>query len=286
MAPAAGRLAVIAGYGRLPQHIALAARAAGEDPFVFTLAGEGDQDWSSFEHMPLVISDLSRFSAAVRRHGIGRVVLSGGVRRRPGFSDLRPTWRSLRSVREVWRALAGYGDDRMLRVAISLIEQEGVRVVGAQDFAPDLLAATGPIGRHVPGSRDSADIAAGMEAALALGRLDIGQGAVSVGGRVVALEGAEGTDEMLARVAGLRASGRLRAGVSGVLVKMCKPSQDLRADLPSIGPATVEGAVRAGLSGIAVEAGRSLVLDRAELVDAADRAGVFVFGLEPQSVRT
>lgn len=283
MAPAAGRLAVIAGYGRLPQHIAAAARAAGEDPFIFTLTGEGDQDWSGFEHMPLVISDLSRFSAAVRKHGIGRVVMSGGVRRRPAISELRPTWRSLRSMREVFRALAGYGDDKMLRVAISLIEQEGVRVVGAQDFAPDLLAATGPIGTCAPKAGDSADISAGMEAALALGRLDIGQGAVSVGGRVVALEGLEGTDEMLARVAGLRASGRLRAGFSGVLVKMCKPSQDLRADLPSIGPATVAGAVRAGLAGIAVEAGRSLVLDRAELIEAANRAGIFVIGIEPRA---
>lgn len=285
MAPAAGRLAVIAGYGGLPQHIAAAARAAGEDPFIFTLSGEADQDWSGFEHMPLVISDLSRFSAAVRRHGIDRVVMSGGVHRRPAFSQLRPTWRSLRSAREVFRALAGYGDDRMLRVAISLIEQEGVRVVGAQDFAPDLLASTGPIGRHAPTSGDDADISAGMEAALALGRLDIGQGSVSVGGRVVALEGLEGTDEMLARVAGLRAAGRLRGGPAGVLVKMCKPNQDLRADLPSIGPATVAGAVRAGLSGIAIEAGRSLVLDRAELVEAADRAGVFVVGLEPRAMQ-
>lgn len=285
MVPAKGRLAVIAGYGRLPQHIAAAARAAGEDPFIFALAGESDQDWSAYEHVEIAISDIARFSAGARRLGIDRVVLSGGVRRRPRFGEIRPTWRSLRSLPEVFRALKGYGDDRMLRVAISMLEEEGVRVVGAHEIAPDILATPGPVGRHRPKEADRADIAAGMEAALALGRLDIGQGVISVGGRVVALEGLEGTDEMLARVAGLRAAGRLRPGPSGVLVKMCKPSQDMRADLPSIGPATVQGALKAGLSGIAVETGRSLVLDRQELIEAADRAGIFVHGIEPEDVR-
>ena len=111
--------------------------------------------------------------------------------------------------------------------------------------------------------------------------MDIGQGAVSVGGRVVALESAEGTDQMLQRVAALRKSGRISARRRGVLVKVCKPQQDLRADLPSIGANTVRLAAAAGLSGIAVEAGRSLVLGREETLQAADAAGLFVYGLEP-----
>ncbi|MFB2605773.1 UDP-2,3-diacylglucosamine diphosphatase LpxI domain-containing protein, partial [Rhizobium phaseoli] len=118
------------------------------------------------------------------------------------------------------------------------------------------------------------------EAAETLGRLDVGQGAVSIGGRIVALEGLEGTDEMLDRVAGLRAAGRISARRRGVLVKLCKPQQDVRADLPAIGLSTVLNAGKAGLAGIAVEAGRSLVLDRAAVIRAADGAGLFVCGLD------
>ncbi len=113
----------------------------------------------------------------------------------------------------------------------------------------------------------------------------MGQGAVAVGGRVVALEGAEGTDAMLERVATLKSEGRVSARRRGVLVKLCKPEQDLRADLPSIGPSTVAGAVAAGLAGIAVEAGRALVLERSEVIEAANRAGLFVIGVERSDYR-
>src|SRR5690606_5852108 len=112
------------------------------------------------------------------------------------------------------------------------------------------------------------------------GVLDVGQGAVSVGGRVVALEGAEGTDQMLERVADLRRQERISGRRKGVLVKLCKPQQDVRADLPAIGLSTVVNASRAGLAGIAVEAGRSLVLDERELLDAAEQAGLFVCGID------
>ena len=102
---------------------------------------------------------------------------------------------------------------------------------------------------------------------------------MAVGGRVIALEGAEGTDQMLDRVASLRATGRISARRRGVLVKFCKPQQDERADLPSIGLSTVENAAKAGLAGIAVEVGRSLVLDRPEMVARADALGLFVIGI-------
>jgi len=131
-----------------------------------------------------------------------------------------------------------------------------------------------------PGKDDITDILKAAEAANALGLLDVGQGAVSVGGRVVALEGPEGTDGMLERVASLRTAGRISARRKGVLVKLCKPQQDLRADLPSIGPSTVENARSAGLAGIAVEAGRALVLEREALIAAANASGLFVVGLD------
>jgi len=277
-----GRLAILAGKGRFPLLVAQAARKLGHDPYVFQIKAEADQDWSGFDTSEISLADLSRFSATVRREGIGSVVLAGGIERRPDLADLRPTWRSILAFASSFRVFASAGDDKLLRFAINVLENEGVRVLAAQQIAPDLLGQTGPLGRVSPGAVDLKDIAAASRAALALGRLDIGQGAVSVRGRVIALEGLEGTDAMLARVADLRAGKRLSSGSGGVLVKLCKPGQDERADLPSIGPETVINAHAAGLSGIAIEAGRALVLEREQVMAAADRLGLFVTGIEPQ----
>lgn len=276
-----GRLAILAGRGRFPVLVAQAARHLGHDPYILAIQGESDQDWSGFDHSLISIANLSGFAKLVRREAIGSVVLAGGIGRRPNLADIRPTWRSLLASPASLRLIASGGDDKLLRFAIKVLENEGVKVLAAQQVAPDLLGQAGPLGRLRPDKTDLKDIAAASEAALALGRLDIGQGAISVGGRVVALEGLEGTDAMLARVASLRAGNRLAAGRRGVLVKLCKPGQDERADLPSIGPATVTNAHAAGLAGIAVEAGRTLVLEREHVIGEADRLGLFVTGIVP-----
>ena len=145
------------------------------------------------------------------------------------------------------RTLLSGGDDTVLQMVIRLIEGNGRRVVGAHEIAPDLLAAVGPLGTAIPGEEDRRDINRAAEAAEMLGRLDVGQGAVAIGGRIVALEGLEGTDEMLERVAGLRAAGRISPRRRGALVKLCKPQQDIRADLPAIGVSTILNAKKAGL---------------------------------------
>ncbi|ASY56234.1 MULTISPECIES: LpxI family protein [Sinorhizobium] len=275
-----GRLAIIAGAGALPHHVAEAARRQGEDPFVIALSREADGDWSGFDHATLAIGDFAAISKAFAAEGIDRVVLSGSVQRRPDWRDIRPTLKTLAKVPSVLRTLVSGGDDAVLRMAMDLIEASGARVIGAHEVVPDLLANAGPIGEHAPADEDRRDIEAGIAAANALGALDVGQGAVAVGGRVVALEGAEGTDAMLARVAELKADGRLSSRRRGVLVKLCKPQQDERADLPSIGPSTVAGAAAAGLAGIAVEAGRALVLERSTVIETANRRGLFVLGIE------
>lgn len=279
VADIAGRLAILAGKGRFPVLVAQAARQSGHDPYILRIKDEADQDWSGFDHCQISIADLSRFAAIVRREAIGSVVLAGGIGRRPDWTEVRPTWRSLIAFSSSLRLFAAGGDDKLLRFTIKVLENEGVKVLAAQQVAPDLLGQSGPLGRVQPDPSSRKDIAAGAEAALALGRLDIGQGAVAVGGRVVALEGLEGTDAMLARVADLRAGRRLAQGRGGVLVKMCKPGQDHRADLPSIGPATVTNAHAAGLAGIAIEAGRALVLERDLVIAQADRLGLFVTGI-------
>jgi DUF1009 family protein len=216
----------------------------------------------------------------LNRYGIGRVVMSGSVRRRPEWREVRPTLRTLMKMPAAIRTLLSGGDDTVLQMVIRLIEGNGRRVVGAHEIAPDLLAAVGPLGTAIPGEEDRRDINRAAEAAEMLGRLDVGQGAVAIGGRIVALEGLEGTDEMLERVAGLRAAGRISPRRRGALVKLCKPQQDIRADLPAIGVSTVLNARKAGLAGVAVEAGRSLVLDRAAVIKAADEAGLFVCGID------
>lgn len=276
-----GRLAIIAGGGLLPVYLAEAAREQGEDPFILALRGESERDWHSFEHIDIDTGNLAGLKTTIGEKGIDRVVMSGAVRRRPDWRAVRPDIKALLNFPRIIRSLASAGDDKLLRLVIEVIELYGCKVIGAQDIAPNLLAEVGPLGAVQPTDEDRADIRQARQAAEALGRLDVGQGAVSVKGRVVALEGAEGTDQMLERVARMRRESRISSRARGVLVKLCKPQQDLRADLPSIGPSTVANAAAAGLAGIAVEAGRSLVLDREEMVREADRLGLFVIGFEP-----
>lgn len=275
-----GRLAIIAGRGRLPVYIAEAARSAGDDPLVITLKNEADARFDGFETVSASVGDLAGIESAVKASRVRRVVMSGGVSRRPDWRDIHPTARTLLKIPFVLRTLLSGGDDAVLQMVIGLLEAMGCRVVGAHEIAPGLLARTGPLGAHVPSPDDVRDIDKAVQAALKLGELDIGQGAVSVGGRVVALEGVEGTDQMLERVAGLRQEGRISARRRGAIVKLCKPHQDMRADLPTIGPSTVTSAKKAGLAGIAIEAGRALILDEDALVAAADEAGIFVFGID------
>jgi UDP-2,3-diacylglucosamine hydrolase len=277
---AGGRLAIIAGNGYLPLHVAEAARDAGENPFVILLKNEVDRDFSNFEHEIAGVGDLARIERLVRDKGVRRVVMSGGVKRRPEWRDIHPTWRTVAKIPYVVKTLLSGGDDTVLQMVIGLFEGMGCTVIGVHDIVPGLLAETGVLGRHQPTDEDRRDIAMAAKAAGLLGELDVGQGAVCVGGRIVAMEGVEGTDAMLQRVAELRAAGRISSRRRGALVKLCKPQQDVRADLPTVGPSTIRAAAAAGLGGIAVEAGRALILDKAEMLALADEAGLFVLGLD------
>jgi DUF1009 family protein len=276
----AGRLAIIAGSGFLPYYVAEAARQAGETPFIIRLKDDTNLDWSGFESITISVGDVTSLGKALAAQRIDRVVLSGGVSRRPEWREIRPNLKMIAKMPSIIRTLLSGGDDTVLQMVIGLIEAQGARVIGAHEIAPGLLASTGAFGALVPGADDQRDIDRASKAALALGALDVGQGAVSVGGRIVALEGVEGTDGMLARVAALRAEGRISSRRKGVLVKLCKPQQDIRADLPTIGPSTIVNASKAGLAGIAVEAGRAFVLDREAMLKAADEAGLFVCGID------
>jgi DUF1009 family protein len=274
-----GRVAIIAGSGRLPEEVASKLAEQGRAPFVVALEGEGPEDrFSAYDHILMPLEEGPGLLSILRRHNIGGIVLAGGVSRRPNLRKIRKNLHLIAMLARFLVPLAR-GDDNLLRAVTRYFEDNGIRVTGAHEIVPDLLAREGPMTRTRPLAADMNDIAAGHAAARAIGALDVGQAAIAIGGRAVALEDIGGTDALLSRMKEMRDHGRLSGRKRGVLVKCAKPGQELRADLPTIGPATVEGVHAAGLAGIAVEAGRSFVLEQAETVRRAEALGVFIFGI-------
>jgi DUF1009 family protein len=250
-----------------------ACRAAGRDFFV--LAFEGHTDPATVADAPHAWVRLGAVGEALRRlHDakVEEVVLAGPVQR-PSFDDLRPDWRGAMFLAKV--GARAFGDDGLLSAVVKELESEGFRVVGADDVFGNLRTPLGPCGRLKPDSVSETDIRRGIDVVQAVGRLDVGQAVVVQQGVVLGIEAIEGTDALLDRCAGLR-----RSGHGGVLVKIAKPGQERRVDLPTIGPGTVQRAVAAGLAGIALEAGQSLIIDRAAVVGAADAAGLFIVGIK------
>jgi DUF1009 family protein len=269
---------ILAGGGGVPAIVAAAAERAGRAALILGLEGEADPSIAGFRHAWVKWGEIGRIDKLIREHGATAIVLVGTVSKRPDFRSLSLDALAVKSLPRLASITLG-GDDTVLAKAVRFFEGLGHRVVGAHEIAPELVADANPLTRQTPSKSDREDIALAMRAALAIGDLDAGQGAVSVEGHVVALEGAEGTDAMLARVAELRAAGRISSkGRAGVLAKCAKPQQDLRVDMPTIGPRTVDRAAAAGLAGIAVEAGRVMIVERDAAVRRADEAGLFIVG--------
>lgn len=274
----ADRVAVIAGGGELPRELVRGLTAAGHPPFVIIVGGEDRTGLADGDHTVLELEEYGRLVPVLRAARATHVVMAGSVSRRPRLRAIRFSFGLLKLAPRLLPAL-GRGDDALLRAIVGHLEAEGFKVLGSHQILPDILAGRGALTRARPASSMQPALAAAFQAARAIGELDIGQAAVAVGRRVVALEGVEGTAAMLARVRDLRASGRVSVP-GGVLVKCAKPGQELRADLPTIGPDTVVDAHAAGLAGIAVEAGRTIVLRQGEVIANADRLGLFVVGIE------
>ncbi|WP_296736646.1 LpxI family protein [Mesorhizobium sp.] len=274
------RVGIIAGGGSLPVEVADGLATHGYPPFILLMEGEVDREpqLRRYEHVVMALEQIGSLMSTLRRHGVTHLVLAGEIKRRPKLSDMRPSLGLLAIVPSVILALAR-GDDGLLKVLTRGLEKRGVKVVGAHEVVPELTAAEGTLTMVEPERSDWLDIEAGRAAAKAIGALDIGQAAIAVGGRVIALEGIEGTAGLLERTKELRHHGRVAGKARGVLVKCAKPGQELRADLPSIGPQTVEAAHAAGLAGIAVEAGRSLILEGPATLSLANALGLFIVGL-------
>lgn len=261
----------------MPVQVAASARAAGRDVFIIGLEGEADPGIAAFPHATAKWGQIGRVEDLIRAHGARDVVVIGAVTKRPDFGSMAVDLGALRYLPRLIKGMFG-GDDTVLGNLTKFAEERGFRIVGAHEVAPEIVAEAGAIAGRAPAGMVLADALLALEAARAIGAIDVGQAAVAVGGRVVALEAAEGTDGMLERVEALRASGRIKwSGRAGVLAKHSKPQQDLRLDMPAIGSRTVEAVARIGLAGIAIEAGRVMIAAREETVALAERTGTFIF---------
>jgi DUF1009 family protein len=275
----ASPLGVIAGGGMLPFAVADSLQARGVTPVLFALKGFCDPALvTRYQHHWIPVGQFGRLLKLMRSERCRDLVFIGTLVR-PAISEIRLDWGTLQVMPKVFRAFRG-GDDHLLTSVSRLFEHEGFRLLGIKDVAPDVLMPAGSLTRAMPDQDAEADIARGREVLRALSPFDIGQAAIVIDGHVVGIEGIEGTDGLLARVAELRSQGRIRAKAGrGVLVKAPKSQQDLRFDLPTLGPRTIEGAVAAKLAGVAIVAGNTIVAEPQQMVEAADAAGLFVTGL-------
>jgi DUF1009 family protein len=278
-----GPLAIICGGGSLPFAVADAVRKRGRRVVLFAIRGWADpKRLEAYPHHWAALGQFGTFCRLARREGCHDVVFIGSIVR-PAIWRIRPDFKTLRLLPRVLGIFRG-GDDHLLKGVTAIFEEHGFRLVGAHAVAPEILMPEGTLGRERPSDRDHADIAKGLALLNASSPFDVGQAVVVADARVLAIEAAEGTDCMLARIAELRQRGRIAvASGRGVLVKAAKRDQDRRFDLPSIGPQTVEGAARAGLAGIAVVAGSTIVADPERIGATADRARLFVLGVHEQA---
>jgi DUF1009 family protein len=273
-------LGIVAGGGSLPLAVADAVSRRGRPVVMFPLRGWAEPAVEQRPHHWIALGQLGRLFRLAHATGCRDIVFIGKLAR-PPISHLRLDWTTLRLLPRLVRAFRG-GDDRLLSGVGGIFEDHGFRLLGAHEVAPEILAPTSTLGRHAPGERERADIARALSLLAAIGPFDVGQAVVIADGHVLAIEAAEGTDRMLERVATLRREKRVHSGAGvGVLVKAPKPGQDHRFDLPSIGPQTVEGVAAAGLAGLAVVAGATIVAEADRVVRLADERGLFVVGMPP-----
>jgi DUF1009 family protein len=275
-------LAVVCCAGALPFAVADAVVARGRHVVLFPVEGIADAAAvARYPHHWMKFGQAGRLFSLMRQEGCREVVLIGNLTR-PKLSGIRLDFTTLRLFPAIIAAYRG-GDDHLLTSVGRVFEREGFTLRGAHEVAPEILIPAGTLTRRQPTADERSDIDRGLALIKAIGAFDVGQAVVVFNSHIIAVEGIEGTDEMLARVADLRRRERLNAPAGrGVIVKAPKPQQDRRIDLPAIGTKTVENVTMAGLAGIAVAAGETIIADLDATVAAADRAGIFIAGVKSQ----
>lgn len=274
-------ITLLAGSGCLPKHILTSLLQKEITPLVIALENNVDADLVEYcinndiVNISISISELGRLIKTLKEYKITKIILAGGVSSRPSLRDLKFDKYSFVAFQKLFLSLKK-GDDSLLSAFIKLLESYKVQVIGAEHFVPELLAPPNSVITSTKTcKRSKKDIDIACKALNLLAPLDLGQAAVAVGGRLVAMEGPEGTDAMLRRVQKLRSLGKI-ISKGGVLVKITKTGQEKRVDLPTIGLNTIEEVHKAGLSGIAIESGASFILDKDQTIRLANQHSLFI----------
>jgi UDP-2,3-diacylglucosamine hydrolase len=277
----AAPVAIICGSGTLPFAVADTAVQRGRKVVLFAIKGWADPARvAGYRHHWIALGQFGRARRLAAAEGCRQVVFIGGVIR-PALREIRLDWTTIRLLPRIARLYRG-GDDQLLSGIGRIFQEHGFILIGAHELATDIIVPNGPVGALSPTPDNAADIARGLAVLSVLGRFDIGQAVVVANNQVLAVEAAEGTDNLLARIAELRRAGRIRSQTgAGVLVKAPKPGQDPRLDLPAIGPQTIAGVIQAGLAGLAVVAGGAVMAEPERVAAAADAGRVFVVGVNP-----
>lgn len=257
----------------LPAAVIQAAIGHGRDVFVLGFEGETDPALiADYDHAWVKLGAVGRTIKLLHEQSVDDVVMIGAINR-PSLGDLKPDLRGMQLLAKLGLK-AAIGDDQLLSTVVRELEGEGFRVVGADEIIKPMLAPKGLLTTASPNERAQLDIELGFNVAMRIGELDIGQAVIVQDRRVLGVEAIEGTDALIRRVAALKPEGS-----GGVLIKVKKPNQDRRADLPTVGDRTVAGAIDAGLEGIAVQAGHCLLVNRPSMIGKADDAGLFITGI-------
>lgn len=266
-------IGVLAGSGVLPHSIVEACKASGREVFVIAFEGSADLPLDNIQHSWVNIGSVGKAIKILRDNKIEEIILAGRVGR-PELKDLDLDFSGVKLLSKIVRQRA-QGDNKLFAVIIKYLEKAGFIVRGVDEVAGDLLAPKGTITSRSPDKREKEDIKVGVNAAKLLGQADIGQAVVVQRGVVIGVEAVEGTDNLIKRCSDI-----LAGDANATLVKVKKPEQDVRIDLPTIGVNTVENAYNNGLRGIAVEAGGTLILEQAKVIKKANELGMFIYGVE------
>jgi DUF1009 family protein len=267
------KIGLLAGGGMMPVEIVASCRARGIEVYVAGLQPWADEAmYQEVDHVMARLGEVGKMMKFFKAHGVTELVLAGGIKR-PALKELIPDFEAVKILAKV--ALNKKTDDGLFRAVIDEIEARGFHILGIEEIVPEMLFHEGVYGKVKPSSGDMDDIRRGIEIVRALGAVDVGQAVVIQEGIVLAVEAVEGTDAMLSRAAALK-----KPGKAPVMVKILKPGQDTRVDLPAIGIQTVEQLSKYGIGGIAVEAGGILVIERQAVIAAADAAKIFIIGMD------
>lgn len=271
--PSTDRWALLAGNGRFPFLVLDAARSQGIEMVVLALKEEAfpELEKSATRIHWVSLGELGKALDILKQERVSKAVMAGQVKHNKIFSSIKPDWR----MAKLLLSLATKNTDSLIGAVARLMNEEGIELVDSTTFLKPLLPEPGVLTRRAPNAEEAADIEYGRMIARAIAGLDLGQTVVVRDRACVAIEAMEGTDETIERAA------RIAGGQRIAVIKVSKPRQDMRFDVPVVGPPTVQVMQRCGATALAIDARRTLVIDRAEMVATADAAGIAIQAFEP-----